>query len=51
MSRPQTTTGIRTNIVHQLKGDEADGVLLLPDSGSIKHRATTDPATNEVLRV
>ena len=52
MSRPQPATGIRTNIVHQLKGDEADGVLLLlPDAGSVQRWATSDPATDEVLRV
>ena len=52
MSRPQAATGIRTNIVHQLKGDEADGVLLLlPDAGSVQRWATADPATDEVLRV
>ncbi len=52
LSRPQPATGIRTNIVHQLKGDEADGVLLLlPDPGSVQRWATADPATDEVLRV
>ncbi|MFF7903644.1 UvrD-helicase domain-containing protein [Streptomyces sp. NPDC007920] len=52
VSRPQAATGIRTNIVHQLKGDEADGVLLLlPDAGSVQRWATADPATDEVLRV
>ncbi len=52
LSRPQPTTGIRTNIVHQLKGDEADGVLLLlPDAGSGQRGATADPAADEVLRV
>lgn len=52
VSRPQLATGIRTNIVHQLKGDEADGVLLLlPDAGSVQRWATADPATDEVLRV
>ncbi|MFD5521453.1 hypothetical protein [Streptomyces sp. NPDC127066] len=45
-------TSIRTNIVHQLKGDEADGfLLLLPDAGSVQRWATTDPATDEVSRV
>jgi ATP-dependent exoDNAse (exonuclease V) beta subunit len=52
VSRPQAATGIRTNIVHQLKGDEADGVLpLLPDAGSAQRWATADPATDEVLRI
>lgn len=52
LSRPQPATGIRTNIVHQLKGDEADGVLLLlPDAGSTQRWATADPAADEVLRV
>ncbi|KOT38581.1 hypothetical protein ADK47_16105 [Streptomyces rimosus subsp. rimosus] len=52
LSRPQPATGIRTNIIHQLKGDEADGVLLLlPDPGSVQRWATADPATDEVLRV
>ncbi|MFI5814974.1 hypothetical protein ACIA7S_28950 [Streptomyces sp. NPDC051643] len=52
MSRIQAATGIRTNIVHQLKGDEADGVLLLlPDAGSAQRWDTADPATDEVLRV
>ncbi|MFF9476944.1 hypothetical protein ACF1E9_30570 [Streptomyces roseolus] len=52
VSRPQPATGIRTNIVHQLKGDEADGVLLLlPDPGSVQRWATSDPATDEVLRI
>ncbi|MGC5407580.1 UvrD-helicase domain-containing protein [Streptomyces sp. DT225] len=52
LPRPQPATGIRTNIVHQLKGDEADGVLLLlPDAGSVQRWATADPATDEVLRV
>ncbi|MFC7980153.1 UvrD-helicase domain-containing protein [Streptomyces cinereoruber] len=52
VSRPQPATGIRTNIVHQLKGDEADGVLLLlPDLGSVQRWATSDPATDEVLRI
>ncbi|WP_329528617.1 hypothetical protein [Streptomyces sp. NBC_01462] len=52
VSRLQAATGIRTNIVHQLKGDEADGVLLLlPDAGSVQRWATVDPATDEVLRV
>ncbi|MFD3729540.1 hypothetical protein [Streptomyces sp. NPDC058671] len=52
LSRFQVATGIRTNIVHQLKGDEADGVLLLlPDAGSVQRWATADPATDEVLRV
>ncbi|MFG2994874.1 UvrD-helicase domain-containing protein [Streptomyces sp. NPDC048257] len=51
-ARPVVSTGVRTNIVHQLKGDEADGVLLLlPDSGSAQRWATEDPATNELLRV
>ncbi|MFJ5274554.1 hypothetical protein [Streptomyces sp. NPDC088358] len=51
MSRIQAATGIRTNII-QLKGDEADGVLLLlPDAGSTQRRDTADPATDEVLRV
>ncbi|MGW2722363.1 UvrD-helicase domain-containing protein [Streptomyces sp. NPDC001492] len=52
VSRPQVATGMRTNIVHQLKGDEADGVLLLlPDAGSVQRWASADPATDEVLRV
>ncbi|WP_406122433.1 UvrD-helicase domain-containing protein [Streptomyces canus] len=52
VARRQVTTGMRTNIVHQLKGDEADGVLLLlPDAGSVQRWATGDPATDEVLRV
>ncbi|TWF92293.1 hypothetical protein FHX80_12613 [Streptomyces brevispora] len=52
LSRPQSATGIRTNNVHQLKGDEADGVLLLlPDAGSAQPWATADPATDEVLRI
>ncbi|MEU3862676.1 UvrD-helicase domain-containing protein [Streptomyces sp. NPDC028722] len=52
LSRPQPATGMRTNIVHQLKGDEADGVLLLlPDAGSVQRWATADPAIDEVLRV
>jgi hypothetical protein len=52
LSRPPQATGIRTNIVHQLKGDEADGVLLLlPDTGSVQRWATSDPATDEVLRI
>ncbi|MEU1924593.1 UvrD-helicase domain-containing protein [Streptomyces albogriseolus] len=52
LSRPQPATGMRTNIVHQIKGDEADGVLLLlPDAGSVQRWATADPATDEVLRV
>ncbi|MFI1700726.1 UvrD-helicase domain-containing protein [Streptomyces bobili] len=52
LSRPQPATGIRTNIVHQLKGDEADGVLLLlPETGSIQRWTTSDPATDEVLRI
>ncbi|WP_445277721.1 UvrD-helicase domain-containing protein [Streptomyces sp. DSM 41033] len=52
LSRPQSATGIRTNNVHQLKGDEADGVLLLlPDAGSAQRWATANPATDEVLRV
>ncbi|MEW2577660.1 ATP-dependent helicase [Streptomyces syringium] len=52
LSRPQHATGIRTNIVHQLKGDEADGVLLLlPERGSVQRWATSDPATDEVLRI
>ncbi|WP_333738971.1 UvrD-helicase domain-containing protein [Streptomyces sp. IBSBF 2806] len=52
VSRPQAATGMRTNIVHQLKGDEADGVLLLlPDAGSVQRWASADPAADEVLRV
>ncbi|MFJ8164831.1 UvrD-helicase domain-containing protein [Streptomyces sp. NPDC096136] len=52
LARSQLATGVRTNIVHQLKGDEADGVLLLlPDLGSVQRWATSDPATDEVLRV
>lgn len=52
MPRPQPVTGNRTNIVHQLTGDEADGVLLsLPDPGSVQRWATSDPATHEVLRI
>lgn len=52
LSRSQLATGVRTNIVHQLKGDEADGVLLLlPDNGSAQRWATADPAADEVLRV
>jgi hypothetical protein len=38
--------------VHQLKGDQADGVLLLlPGAGSVHRWATQDPASDEVLRV
>ncbi|MFD8686728.1 hypothetical protein [Streptomyces sp. NPDC059651] len=45
-------SGIRTNIVHQLKGDVVDSVLLLlPDAGNVQRWATSDPATDEVLRV
>ncbi|MFE9112238.1 UvrD-helicase domain-containing protein [Streptomyces collinus] len=52
ISRPQAATGLRTNTVHQLKGDQADGVLLLlPDAGSVQRWATADPATDEVLRI
>ncbi|GAA4887555.1 UvrD-helicase domain-containing protein [Streptomyces coeruleoprunus] len=52
VSRPQAATDMRTNIIHQLKGDEADGVLLLlPDAGSVQRWATSDPVTDEVLRV
>lgn len=51
-ARPQVATGVRTNIVHQLKGDEADGVLLLlPEPGSTRRWAIGDPATDETLRV
>jgi hypothetical protein len=51
-ARPQVSTGVRTDIIHQLKGDGADGVLLLlPDAGSVHRWTTTDPATDEVLRV
>lgn len=52
VSRPQPAAGIRTNIVHQRKGDEADGVLLLlPDPGSVQRWATSDPVTDEGLRI
>ncbi|NUR26032.1 MAG: hypothetical protein HOV83_09330 [Catenulispora sp.] len=52
VSRLQVATCIPTNIVHQLKGDEADGVLLLlPDAGSVQRWATADPATDEARRV
>lgn len=52
VSRLQAATGIRINIVHQLKGAEADGVLLLlPDAGSVQRWDTAHPATDEVLRV
>ncbi|MFF3277328.1 UvrD-helicase domain-containing protein [Streptomyces chrestomyceticus] len=51
-ARPQAATGIRTNIVHQLKGDQADGVLLLlPETGSVHRWATQDPADDEILRI
>ncbi|MFE6127786.1 UvrD-helicase domain-containing protein [Streptomyces sp. NPDC056437] len=51
-ARQQASTGIRTNIVHQLKGDEADGVLLLlPDPGTTQRWSQGNPATDEVLRV
>ncbi|ARH89008.1 DEAD/DEAH box helicase [Streptomyces sp. MOE7] len=52
IARPAPATGIRTNTVHQLKGDEADGVLLLlPEPGSVRRWATGDPTTDETLRV
>ncbi|MEV5910524.1 UvrD-helicase domain-containing protein [Streptomyces chartreusis] len=52
ISRTQAATGVRTNTVHQLKGDQADGVLLLlPDAGSVQRWATADPAADEVLRI
>lgn len=51
-ARPQAATGIRTNIVHQLKDDQAEGVLLLlPEAGSVHRWATQDPSADEVLRV
>jgi hypothetical protein len=52
LTKPATATGMHTNIVHQLKGDEADAVLLmLPETGSIRRWATGNPATDELLRV
>ncbi|GGW72856.1 UvrD-helicase domain-containing protein [Streptomyces xantholiticus] len=52
ITNPSMTTGLWTDSVYQVKGDEADAVLLmLPDSGSIQRWATGDPATDEVLRI
>ncbi|MFE3830574.1 UvrD-helicase domain-containing protein [Streptomyces sp. NPDC059092] len=52
IARAVRSTGVRTNIVHQLKGDEADGVMLmLPDAGSVRRWADGDPASDEMLRV
>ncbi|MEU6882878.1 hypothetical protein [Streptomyces sp. NPDC046712] len=43
---------MRTNIVHELKGDEADAVMLmLPDDGNVQRWAEGDPAADELLRV
>lgn len=45
-------TGMRAAIVHQVKGDEADAVLLfLPDAGTAHRWATGDPTTDELLRI
>ncbi|MFJ5829566.1 UvrD-helicase domain-containing protein [Streptomyces sp. NPDC093089] len=52
IARPVKATAVRTNIVHQLKGDEADAVMLmLPDNGSVQRWAQGDPATDELLRI
>ncbi|WP_101255797.1 hypothetical protein [Streptomyces barkulensis] len=50
--KPTVTTGVRTNNIYQLKGDEADAVLLLlPDPGSVHRWTTGNPTTDELLRV
>jgi hypothetical protein len=52
LARPTAGTGMRAAIVHQVKGDEADAVLLfLPDPGNIHRWATSDPAADEQLRI
>ncbi|WP_406344679.1 UvrD-helicase domain-containing protein [Streptomyces sp. NBC_01578] len=52
VARTVVATGVRTNIVHQLKGDEADAVMLmLPDAGSVQRWAHGDPASDEMLRI
>ncbi|PCG83094.1 hypothetical protein CIB93_26545 [Streptomyces sp. WZ.A104] len=52
VGRKVKATGVRTNIVHQLKGDEADAVMLmLPDNGNVQRWAQGDPAADELLRV
>ncbi|MET8029653.1 UvrD-helicase domain-containing protein [Streptomyces avermitilis] len=52
VTKAAVTTGLWTNSVYQVKGDQADAVLLmLPDTGSIQRWATGDPATDEVLRI
>lgn len=52
LAKPAAGTGMRAAIVHQVKGDEADAVLLfLPGPGNINRWATSDPATDEQLRI
>ncbi|MBM9506811.1 UvrD-helicase domain-containing protein [Actinacidiphila acididurans] len=50
--RATADIGMRTAIVHQVKGDEADAVLLfLPDADTVQRWTTCDPSTDEQLRI
>ncbi|MDD1064135.1 UvrD-helicase domain-containing protein [Streptomyces cocklensis] len=52
LPKPTAGTDMRAAIVHQVKGDEADAVLLfLPDPGNVNRWATSDPVTDEQLRI
>ncbi len=45
-------SGVRTAVIHQIKGDEADAVLvLLPQENSVQRWIDGNPSTDETLRV